>query len=124
MTFQRARLVDGASLEVGALSVVRSGRARAPKPRAKKDPAAKRSSPTMAERDAPPHVVEALKRWRKLEAQRHGVPAFRVLTDKVIEGVASLDPGSEAELLQVKGLGLALVRKYGEALLAVLRDVR
>jgi superfamily II DNA helicase RecQ len=52
------------------------------------------------------------------------LPAFRILTDKVLEGIASLDPSSEAELLQVKGLGLMLVRKHGEALLAVLRDVR
>ncbi len=124
VTFQRARLVDGATLEVGAFSVVRSGRAQPPKKRAKKAPAAPRSAPSAADREAAPHVIEALKRWRKLEAQRHGLPAFRILTDKVIEGIATLDPASEVELLQVKGLGLALVRKHGEALLAVLRDVR
>jgi DNA topoisomerase-3 len=103
---------------------VRSGRAPPPKKRAKKAPAAARSKPTLVEREAPKHVIDALKRWRKLEAQRHGLPAFRILTDKVIDGIATLDPASEAELLQVKGLGLALVRKHGEALLAVLRDVR
>jgi DNA topoisomerase-3 len=123
VTFQRARLADGASLEVGAFSVVRAG-ARAPKRRDRERKApARRSTPAVGH-DAPAHVMDALKRWRKLEAQRRGVPAFRILTDKVLEGIAVIDPSSEAELLQVKGLGLTLVRKHGEALLAVLRDVR
>jgi DNA topoisomerase-3 len=123
VTFQRARLADGATLEVGAFSVVRAGGARAAKRREKRGPV-RRSAASIVAESAPPHVIDALKRWRKLEAQRHGVPAFRILTDKVLEGIAVVDPTSEAELLQVKGLGLTLVRKHGEALLAVLRDVR
>ncbi len=125
VTFQRARLVEGASAGVDGLLVVRASSSKTVKKRERKPKAESRaSSPKGAVSDVPAHVVDALKRWRKLEAQRHGLPAFRILTDKVLEGIASLDPSSEAELLQVKGLGLMLVRKHGEALLAVLRDVR
>ncbi len=127
VTFQRARLVEGASRAVGAFTVVRAGPERVRKRRATSAKANRAEGAALAssvETDAPAHVVEALKRWRKREALRRGVPAFRVLTDRVLEGIASLDPSSEAELLQVKGLGLTLVRKHGEALLAVLREGR
>lgn len=123
ITFQRARLGDGASSGVEGLLVVRAGSAKAVKKRERKPAGERASHSKSAPVDVPAHVVDALKRWRKLEAQRHGLPAFRILTDKVLEGIASAGPSSEAELLQVKGLGLTLVRKHGEALLAVLRDV-
>jgi DNA topoisomerase-3 len=64
--------------------------------------------------------IERLKSWRLDEARRHGLPAFRILSDAVLMGVAVAEPSDEASLLAVKGMGPTLVRKYGEALLSLL----
>jgi DNA topoisomerase-3 len=72
--------------------------------------------------EVPAGLVKALKAWRLAEARRRGVPAFRVLTDRVLLGIAALQPGSEEELLQVRGMGAHLMKKHGKAILAVLRD--
>ena len=123
ITFQRARMADGETAAIDSLFVVRASAASREKRGEKKAPKkTPRKASAGPDADVPAHVLDALKRWRKAEAQRHGLPAFRILSDKVLEGVASMAPSSEAELLQVKGLGLNLVRKHGEALLAVLRD--
>jgi len=65
-------------------------------------------------------VVEALRAWRQAEAKKHGVPAFRIFSDRALEGIAVSRPSSEEELLTVSGLGPAFVRKYGAALLRML----
>jgi DNA topoisomerase-3 len=63
--------------------------------------------------------VEALRDWRLAEARRKGIPAFRVLTDRALLGVAGEQPASEAALLRLPGLGRAIVAKYGKELLAI-----
>jgi DNA topoisomerase-3 len=68
-----------------------------------------------------PAVVAALKAWRLAEARRHGVPAFHVLHDRVLLAVAAARPRTEDELLAVKGMGPALLKKYGPGILQVLR---
>jgi len=71
--------------------------------------------------EVPAALVKALKAWRLGEARRLGVPAFRVLTDRVLLGIAALQPGSEEELLQVRGMGAHIMKKHGKTILAVLR---
>jgi DNA topoisomerase-3 len=53
------------------------------------------------------------------EARRKGIPAFRVLTDRALFGVAGEQPRSEAALLRLPGLGRAIVARYGKELLAI-----
>lgn len=69
---------------------------------------------------APPGLIDSLKAWRLAEARKQRVPAFRVLSDRVLNALASLRPASEDELLAVHGIGPALARKYGEQLIALL----
>jgi DNA topoisomerase-3 len=66
-----------------------------------------------------PQVVEALKVWRRAEAQRRRVPAFRILTDRAVTALAASRPRTEAELLNVPGIGPTIVQKYGQELLGL-----
>jgi DNA topoisomerase-3 len=77
--------------------------------------------PELTAADVPPAVVAALKAWRLEESRRKGVPAFRVLTDRALLGIAAADPESEEELVQVRGVGARVVKQYGRELLALLR---
>ncbi|HKH46935.1 MAG TPA: DNA topoisomerase 3 [Thermoanaerobaculia bacterium] len=70
---------------------------------------------------AHPGLIEALKAWRKAEAQRRRVPAFRILTDRALTALATSRPGDEVELLGVAGIGPTIVQKYGKELLGLLR---
>ena len=67
-----------------------------------------------------PALVDALKAWRKVEAQRRRVPAFRILTDRTLNALASTRPRDEEEFLAVSGIGPVLVKKYGREILAIL----
>jgi DNA topoisomerase-3 len=65
-------------------------------------------------------MVEALKKWRLGVAKKEGVPAFRVLTDKVLTEIAEERPVSETALLQIAGVGPRLASRYGAGILRVL----
>ena len=64
-------------------------------------------------------VEAALRAWRLAEAKKRRVPAFRILTDRTLVGIARARPADEAELLAVPGIGPALLAKHGRVLLAV-----
>ncbi len=73
------------------------------------------------ESDAPTRLVDALRNFRRGEAQTRSIPAFRVLTDRVLIAVAREQPRSESELLAISGIGPSIVRKYGTELLGIVR---
>ena len=64
-------------------------------------------------------LFEALRTWRLAEARKTGVPAFRILHDRTLLGVATETPQNEAALLRVAGIGPGLARRYGTALLDI-----
>ena len=67
-----------------------------------------------------PALVDALKAWRRAEAQRRRVPAFRILTDRALGALAATRPRDEVDLLNVPGIGPTIVAKYGRELLGIL----
>ena len=67
----------------------------------------------------PPELAEALKLWRLGTAQKKGIPAFRVLTDRTLAHLAAARPRNTEELLAVTGIGPSLAQKYGKQLLAI-----
>ncbi|HET9210138.1 MAG TPA: ATP-dependent DNA helicase RecQ [Thermoanaerobaculia bacterium] len=67
-----------------------------------------------------PGLLDALKVWRKSEAQRRRVPAFRILTDRALTALASRRPRDEEEMLAVSGIGPTIVSKYGREILGIL----
>ncbi|RMH19187.1 MAG: ATP-dependent DNA helicase RecQ [Acidobacteria bacterium] len=68
---------------------------------------------------ADPQLVDALKAWRLKEAHRRRIPAFRIMPDRTLLGIAAARPRSEAQLLAVKGMGPTLVKKYGRPLIDI-----
>ncbi|HEX2388839.1 MAG TPA: ATP-dependent DNA helicase UvrD2 [Solirubrobacterales bacterium] len=67
---------------------------------------------------------EALREWRKLRSDADGVPAYVVLSNRQLEGIAAAMPGNDRELLACNGIGPTKLERYGEDILAVLASVR
>src|SRR5262249_52840706 len=67
-------------------------------------PVQDRLIPSSAPELVSPQLVEALKAWRRAEANRRRVPAFRILTDRAVHALASSRPQSESDLLNVPGI--------------------
>ncbi len=63
--------------------------------------------------------MEALRNWRLAEARRRRVPAFMILSNRVLLGIAVIRPQDEETLLSVKGVGPAIARKHGPAILEI-----
>ncbi len=66
-------------------------------------------------------LAEKLKNWRRLKAREQGIPAFRILSDRVLQTLALHRPASLDQLLEVKGMGPKLRDKYGAEILDCLR---
>ena len=65
-----------------------------------------------------------LKAWRLAVAKKQGVPAFRVMSDRVLLAIAEDEPRTAAELLAIPGMGIKLVEKYGAQIYRVLNEAR
>jgi DNA topoisomerase-3 len=91
-------------------------RRRAPRRRAAAEPL------DAAAAGAPAELVETLRAWRLEKARVRRVPAFRILTDRTLLGIAAERPRDEESLLAVHGMGATLMRKYGQEILAIMRD--
>lgn len=98
----------------------RSGR-RASRRGRSREPRGSRSS-TLADIDAPRGVIDALRSWRLEESRSHRIPAYRILTDVQLGQVAQVGPGSEGELLEIRGIGRKKVERWGAGILQTLRE--
>ena len=67
-----------------------------------------------------PELVEALIAWRREKARELGVPAYYVLHQKTLLGIADAKPDSRAQMLEVYGFGPELWKKFGMEILKVL----
>ncbi|HEX7181938.1 MAG TPA: DNA topoisomerase 3, partial [Thermoanaerobaculia bacterium] len=125
--FQRASLTFEGS-RTGAEAAVLVQLAEEPDPIPKKRARQKRETPRREKKgqigliqtasdDALPGIVEALKAWRRTEAQRRRVPAFRILTDRAVVALAAARPRTEVDLLNVSGIGPTIVAKYAKEIL-------
>ncbi len=102
-----------------------SGEDDAPPSRAaKRTPTVTRGRRGAAVAEPAPQLVEALKAWRLAEARKRRVPAFRILTDKVLEAIASACPGNGAELMAIHGVGPSLTERYGAQILSLVARKR
>jgi DNA helicase-2/ATP-dependent DNA helicase PcrA len=71
-----------------------------------------------------PAAAEALRRWRKERSDADRVPAFVVLSNRQLDGVAATMPADARELLACEGIGPSRLERYGEEILALLDSVR
>ncbi len=65
----------------------------------------------------------ALREWRSGVAKREALPAYVVLNDNELVGIAATRPGTLAELARCKGIGPIRLERWGDELLAVLGGV-
>ena len=68
-----------------------------------------------------PALVSALRAWRSDMARQRGVPAYVVLHDSTIDGIAALRPATRQQLRGVPGIGDKKLEHYGDELIALVR---
>jgi ATP-dependent DNA helicase RecQ len=68
-----------------------------------------------------PALVSALRAWRSGKARQHGVPAYVVLHDATIDGIATSRPTTLEQLRGIPGIGDKKLEHYGDELIALVK---
>jgi DNA topoisomerase-3 len=113
--FQRAHLLAKAQAAVHGAAFL-FDEAKAPSSKKKKGKAK-----AAAEAGADPKLVEALRAWRLSLAKAQSVPAFRIMSDRVMLAIAAKRPSTLDALGSISGVGPKLVERHGRALLKLVR---
>jgi ATP-dependent DNA helicase RecQ len=71
-----------------------------------------------------PALVGALRAWRSEVARSRGVPAYVVLHDTTIDGIATSRPGTLEQLRGIPGIGDKKLEHYGDELIALVQASR
>jgi ATP-dependent DNA helicase RecQ len=69
-------------------------------------------------------LVSALRAWRSEVARQRGVPAYVVLHDSTIDGIATSRPTTLTQLRGIAGIGDKKLEHYGDELLALVKASR
>jgi len=67
--------------------------------------------------------ADALREWRRNRAKSDNVPAYVVINDRHLEGIAKRAPTSLDELLRCDGIGPTKLDRYGDEILTTLQDL-
>jgi hypothetical protein len=67
---------------------------------------------------------QALRAWRTATASHDAVPAYVILKDTELTGIAAKDPATLAELAACRGMGQIRLERWGDEILAVLDAAR
>jgi ATP-dependent DNA helicase RecQ len=83
-------------------------------------------APGLAGRDeaSDPHLRGALRAWRSDVARKRGVPAYVVLHDSTIDGIAASRPKTLGQLRDIPGIGDKKLEHYGDELIALVKADR
>jgi ATP-dependent DNA helicase RecQ len=79
---------------------------------------------TAAGKTGDPTLVGALRAWRSEVARQRGVPAYVVLHDSTIDGIATQRPTTLTQLRGIPGIGDKKLEHYGEELIALVKAGR
>ena len=90
----------------------------------KKTPAAALKRQIEREMRKNPGVAAKLKAWRRALAAKQSVPAFRIMSDRVLLAIAEREPKTAAELLAIPGIGIKLVEKYASQIYRIMDESR
>ena len=120
------------SIREAALATGKKGRRKSATVVAKKASGKQRASGSLnkpaAEVEAPARpdskAASMLKEWRRAHAKKLGVPAFRIMSDRVLMAIAEKQPRSAAELLAIPGFGIKAMEKYGAQIYRILDEAR
>jgi DNA topoisomerase-3 len=118
----RADAVESVQV-VETLSIPKAGKKR----RAKTRPKTGMTTPAFLEEPSildtdQERLFNKLRKWRLREARKRGIPAFRILTDRVLTAICRARPSDEDELLEVSGIGPHTARKFGRGILTVIKS--
>ena len=69
-------------------------------------------------------VFTALRSWRASVARDSKVPAYVVFSDATLQAISEALPSTEAELLDVSGVGPAKLERYGAEVLQIIASTR
>jgi ATP-dependent DNA helicase RecQ len=69
-----------------------------------------------------PSLIGALRAWRSEVARQRGVPAYVVLHDSTIDGIASSRPTTPGQLRNIPGIGDKKLEHYGDELIALVKN--
>ena len=82
------------------------------------------AGPAGPNKAAHPALHAALRAWRSDVARQRGVPAYVVLHDSTIDGIAGMRPTTLNDLRGIAGIGDKKLEHYGDALIALVRAHR
>ena len=80
-----------------------------------------RNGPLATESPQTHGLFEALRAWRKGQAQLQSVPPYVIFHDKTLLEIAQVRPADLARLGAVNGVGQGKLERYGAAVLEVVR---
>ncbi|HUR82460.1 MAG TPA: DNA helicase RecQ [Thermoanaerobaculia bacterium] len=92
----------------------------------KRDAAAPRSRERAPVMDGGPYdreLFEALRAWRREEAQERGVPPYVIFSDRTLRELARVRPSTHYELRGIYGIGDAKLEAFGDAVIRVVGEV-
>jgi ATP-dependent DNA helicase RecQ len=116
---ETARGVLKGETEVMLREQAEGARNRAVRAKSRRGELAATSSGQINSADAALHA--ALKAWRSEVARQRGVPAYVVLHDSTIDGIAAVRPATLSELRGIAGIGDKKLEHYGDELIALVK---
>jgi ATP-dependent DNA helicase RecQ len=79
-------------------------------------------APAGAAKAGDPTLLGALRAWRSQIARKRGVPAYVVLHDSTIDGIAAQRPTTLSQLRDIPGIGDQKLEHYGDELIALVKS--
>jgi ATP-dependent DNA helicase RecQ len=89
--------------------------------KARKTSTGRAAKPAMAN-EGDQSLFESLRTWRAKRAKQDNVPAYVVMHDSTLQALALAKPDDEDELVGISGLGETKRARYGEDVIAVIRE--
>ncbi len=122
--YRKASLAPGADwrkLDLSSLAISgKEKKLRTAKTKVRKAAKKQVSQVSEIEKDSP--AFQRLKAWRLEQARHLKIPAFRILSDRVMMAICENKPSTPAELKEISGVGQKAVDQYGPAILGLLQS--
>lgn len=97
---------------------------RLPEPKAKRSRLSMPATPPADLSDSGEALRQALRHFRRTIAEASKLPPYVIFSDRTLLELVARKPASETELLEVFGMGTVKAKKYGEGILALVREAR
>ena len=67
-------------------------------------------------------LFDALRAWRKREAEIQGLPAYMIFSNETLASIATMRPQDAEDLAMIPGVGRSKLERYADGVLRVVRD--